>query len=813
MFSNLTNLSLSDKNNYGTKAAALGELIKNGMQVPMGFAISADVYSKFLKYNEFKFKHEDYSGYNEQIQEFILDSMFFPEMEERLKEFFYMIKNDKYEQSYVVRSSALCEDNEIYSMAGMFQSFIDLYSYEDIKNAIKKCYSSLFSDKVISYFLENNLKFQDLKMGVIVQKFIPGELSGVNFSVDTIHMNKDIININIVNGLCNDYVSGKLPSAFYKINKRTGEILENRIPKSFLSISRDILDELYKSTLKIEGIFDEYEDIEWTIKNGQIYILQARPITTFKSYDFPIEWLKEDDVNYTWLCEDDKPFPPLINELGLIEGECINNGAYAIGDAYPYMEYRIFNGYVYYKPKEMKNQKEQEKNFLDKLDKLNAREKNIFQDIILPEILKLKNTLDGYIFRELSGDEAAVFLERSLEHFKYTSSNHWPVTQGCNYVQTFMEYCKEIFEEFNVEDFYDLIFNISILNKERELYARMASLVNSDETLKELFKACPYNDILYARLKKISEGKELLQLLDEYKKKFGICSLEGDVLNPYPQALLMESPSKIIGHIRGFINTDTHSFFSSIENTIKNKNRVKSFILKKLEREKQEEFLKKLELAEKAYLARDNHHYYFERMTKSYLRLALVTAAKIFEDNNSIEHREDIYFLSLSEIKDGLLNNCNFIERIYHRKKVFNKQKMMLSPQYVGKEPTQNTELHNESDEQRKISLENDSIVLRGLSGLRKKVKGKVHIGVPDYLCEDFILVIPFTRYGNIEPIINHVKGFIVEIGSPFEHLGIIAREMDIPAVYGVENATSLLKNGDEVEIDGITGEVKIVNR
>lgn len=811
MFSNLTNLSLSDNSKYGTKAAALGELITDGVQVPLGFAISADVYSEFLEYNQFQFTPQDYLTYNEEIQEFILNGVFFPEMEENLKQCLDNIKNSKSEQKYVVRSSALCEDNEIHSMAGMFQSFINLDSYEDIKNAIKKCYASLFSDKVISYFMKNNLKFEELKMAVIIQQFISGKLSGVNFSVDTIDMNKDMMHINAVNGLCDDYVSGKLESAFYKINKSTGEIIENRIPENFLALSNDTVDELYKITLKIEKIFNEYEDIEWTMKDGEINILQARPITTFKTEDFPIKCLKEEDLNHTWVCEDDKPLPPLINELGLIEGECINNGAYTIGHAYSYMEYRIFNGYVYYRSKEMANQKEQEQKFLNKLDELNVESKNIFQDVVLAKILKFKNTLDGYILRKLSASEAAVFLEISLEHFKYTSSNHCPVTQGCNYVQTFMEYCQDMFEDFNVEDFYDLIFDISILNKEREFYVRMASLVKSNEILNQLFKACPYNDILYARINKISEGKELLQLVDEYKKEFGICSLEGDVLKPYPESVCMEAPSKIIGHIRGFINTDDDSFFSSIEKTIKNKNRVKSLILKKLDGEKQKQFLKKLELAEKAYLVRDNHHYYFERMTKSYLRLALVTAGKILVNNNTIQQSEDIYFLSLSEIKDGLLNNCNYTKCVYDRKEVFNEQKRMLPPQYIGKEPVENAEDHEEAHEQIDISSYNDSIVLKGLSGLRKKVRGKVHMGVADNLCEDCILVMPYTRCGNIEPIINHVKGFIVEIGSPFEHLGIIAREMNIPAVYGVKDATKLLKNGDEVEIDGITGEVIII--
>jgi phosphoenolpyruvate synthase/pyruvate phosphate dikinase len=76
--------------------------------------------------------------------------------------------------------------------------------------------------------------------------------------VDTIDMDKDIMHINAVNGICDDYVSGKVSSAFYKINKKSGDILEEIVPEGFATPSKDVIAELYKVTLKIERIFDKY---------------------------------------------------------------------------------------------------------------------------------------------------------------------------------------------------------------------------------------------------------------------------------------------------------------------------------------------------------------------------------------------------------------------------------------------------------------------------------------------------------------------------------------------------------------------------
>lgn len=813
MLSLLSNLCLNNKKQYGAKASALGELIKNGEAVPKGFALSSDFFMQFLEYNSFNYSTQDYLAYNKEIYDFILNGQFSHEMEKDLLRFFNIILRKEVVGKYAVRSSALCEDNDMYSMAGMFSSFINLNSFEEVKTSIKKCYASLFKDKVIEYFVKNNLDFKELKMCVIIQQFVSSQLSGVNFSVDTIDMDKDSMHINVVNGLCDDYVSGKASSAFYKINKKTGEILDERIPENLLIPSRDIIDRLYDMTLRIEKIFGRHQDIEWTIRDNKIYLLQARPITTFKSKVFEVMWEKPEDENYTWHRESDKPYEPLINELSLIIGESLNKAFYKVGFQDYYSEYFVQNGYFYYRDKEMADQKQQERNFLDTLEDLNKEGKNIFRDVVLPELLILKKELDSYLKRELSPQDVSVFLEKSIDHVTFLALNHWPVTHACDYISTFMEYCKSITRDFNIEDFYDLVFNLSILNKEREFYIRMANEVNINPVLNKMFSDCPYDELLYSRLKKVSESRNLLQFIEDYIDIFGICNLDSDVESPYPEPLLMESPSKIIGRIRGFLNINSDEFKCSIDDSFKNKNRVKARILSTLDAEKGYDFLNKLNLAEKAYLARDDHHFYFERMTKSYLRLALVEVAKTLIRYEQIQNKEDIYFLTLNEIKEGLLKGSDFKNSINERKQIFNFQKKLLAPLTIGKELVKNSKCIGENNENGKCDASEHTVVLKGISGLRKTVKSKAKMGMPAHLDEDCILVVPFTRCGELEPIVNHVKGIIVESGSPFEHLGILAREMNIPVIYNVKNAMSILNDGDEVQLDGFAGEVKLMNR
>ncbi|SFB35500.1 PEP-utilizing enzyme [Clostridium frigidicarnis] len=118
----------------------------------------------------------------------------------------------------------------------------------------------------------------------------------------------------------------------------------------------------------------------------------------------------------------------------------------------------------------------------------------------------------------------------------------------------------------------------------------------------------------------------------------------------------------------------------------------------------------------------------------------------------------------------------------------------------------------NDESDNKNVDLDNCNFdVLRGISGLRKKVKGKVCIGMPELIKENSILVIPYTRCGDIFPVLDKVTGVIVEQGSPFEHLGIILRELNIPCIYNVKDACTLLKDGHKVELDGIKGEIIII--
>ena len=181
---------------------------------------------------------------------------------------------------FSVRSSANVEDGEFQSFAGQFDTFLNVPG-ENVKDKIKEIISSLNSDGVKAYCEKSGTDISDIKMNIIVQDMIDSDIAGVLFTANP----QGILNESVITvgrGLGEGIVSSKVDTTSYYYN------LTDRI--CYFEGKEDLLDqdkieELIGISNKMKAIFGEYLDIEFAVKNGVIYILQVRPITTLKTSD------------------------------------------------------------------------------------------------------------------------------------------------------------------------------------------------------------------------------------------------------------------------------------------------------------------------------------------------------------------------------------------------------------------------------------------------------------------------------------------------------------------------------------------------
>jgi pyruvate,water dikinase len=322
-------ISKEDVPLVGGKNASLGEMFsklsRKGVQVPNGFAITADAFRYYLSYNKIdeKLKEifekfdpksiESLKETGEKSRNLILKGKFPLELEKEILENYQKLSKF-YGQKNVdvaVRSSATAEDLATASFAGQHESYINISGNENVLRAVKKCFASLFTDRAIAYREEKGFKHLKVALSVCVQKMVRSDLasSGVMFTLDTETGFENVVLINSIFGQGEMIVKGKIiPDTFYVfkptlkkgyraiivknlgrkdrklVYKKGGGLREVKVPKRDqmrFSLTDDEVLTLAKWAMILEEHYGCHQDIEWAKdgKTNQLFIVQSRPET------------------------------------------------------------------------------------------------------------------------------------------------------------------------------------------------------------------------------------------------------------------------------------------------------------------------------------------------------------------------------------------------------------------------------------------------------------------------------------------------------------------------------------------------------
>ena len=196
-------------------------------------------------------------GFNiPRFETFSVDEIKKLNFEDLVEKIFLEIKDKKNE--FILRSSAIGEDGEDTSFAGIFES-VKIKNKEDIKKGLTIIFNSLNSNKLNSYLKSKNIN-EKPKLSIILQEFVEGDISGVLFSLK----NEFIINSNY--GTAESIVQGETCDE-YIINNKNKIINKNLNKDSLNKIEIKIIVDVGKM---INKLFNKRQDIDWTIKNSKI---------------------------------------------------------------------------------------------------------------------------------------------------------------------------------------------------------------------------------------------------------------------------------------------------------------------------------------------------------------------------------------------------------------------------------------------------------------------------------------------------------------------------------------------------------------
>jgi len=301
----------NDRSRVGGKGYALAALAANGFAIPETVCLTIDTYNDFvtmsglrerilleLHRKDFKeMRWEEIWDCATRIRNMFLRTPLPAEVEQRLRrEITARFKN----KSAVVRSSAPEEDDARASFAGLHESYLNINGVDAIIEHIRKVWASLWSDAALLYRQEIGLDVEKSSMAVVIQEIVAGDRSGVAFSQSPNDDSQAVI--ESVHGLNQGLVDGVVQLDRWILDRERKTIVSHTpadreswiiprgdgvelepLPDNLAAqapLAADEVMRVFELAAQAENKFKSPQDVEWTLRDGDLFVLQSRPITT-----------------------------------------------------------------------------------------------------------------------------------------------------------------------------------------------------------------------------------------------------------------------------------------------------------------------------------------------------------------------------------------------------------------------------------------------------------------------------------------------------------------------------------------------------
>jgi pyruvate,water dikinase len=280
----------------GGKGASLARMASLGLPVPPGFVVAANALSAALG-DRAKELASLTPQDADRAQRILQEAAIGEEVREEIGRAYAELGDDV---SVAVRSSACAEDSQEASFAGQQETYLHVRGAEQVVERIRDCWGSFFSERALFYRSQKG-SLDDLGMAVVVQRMVHADVAGVLFTVDPVRRRKDRMVVEAVFGLGEAGVSGQVTPDNYVL-ARDGKLKRRRLAVQPLviesgpeggtvereldpaeggeaTLDEDQLRELARLGDDLHGRLDAPQDIEWAFEGGELYVLQARPVT------------------------------------------------------------------------------------------------------------------------------------------------------------------------------------------------------------------------------------------------------------------------------------------------------------------------------------------------------------------------------------------------------------------------------------------------------------------------------------------------------------------------------------------------------
>ena len=767
------------------------------------------------------------------------------------------------EHAYAVRSSATAEDLPTASFAGQQDTYLNVIGRDAVIDQVRKCWASLFTERAVAYRLEQGIDHAGVRLAVVVQRMVFADAAGIMFTADPITSNRKATSIDAGFGLGEALVSGLVTADNYTVEDRaiTGRRVaaQTAVVESTLGggvqqieiepelqrvqkLSDARILELADIGKRVEAHFGTPQDVEWALAGGELYILQARPITTL----FPVPGPDDGKLHVYLSFGHQQMMTDAMRPLGLSffqaqfdQTPLVEAGGRFFMDLTPDLASPLTRRLMV--------------TMMGRADPLMGsglwsllRRPGFAADLARGGVRFLKLGGSGYLsWRMLwetvrhyrSNDPTRVLalraehdaILRDLSHHLASLSEDElfdgiaealrselatvtsPQIMGAVYVGVFSlaRLNKLLARWLGVKGAGDLLAQGVSDDVTSQLGLALLDVADAVREHPAVLAALPTltDDSFFADLSRLEGGAEVGRVLEEFLAAYGVrCTGEIDITRPRWN----EQPSQLVPVILSNIQASgPQARDARVRQGRLEAERAERDLLERLAR--QPHGRAKVRKARASISRLQNfvgHREYPKYLMMRYywiIKQALLAEAARLVDRGVIERPDDVYYLTLDEFRDAVRTGQADAELIRRRRAEFASWEKLTPPRVItsdGEVPA--------------AGYGNDRIPTGALPGIAASagvVEGRARI-VPSladaHLEQGDILVTAFTD-PSWTPVFLTVTGVVTEVGGSMTHGAVVAREYGLPAVVGVESATRLIADGQRIRVNGTEGYVELL--
>lgn len=852
----------------GGKGLNLGELSRiQGIQVPEGFCVTTAAYQKAVGQNEtvhalldrlaaLKVEDREQIGdISRRIRQTIIETEIPSDVMSAVADHLSRFGE---EHAYAVRSSATAEDLPHASFAGQQDTYLNIIGKEAILQHIRKCWTSLFTDRAVIYRMQNGFDHRQVYLSVIVQRMIFPQASGILFTADPMTSNRKLLSIDAGFGLGEALVSGLVSADGYKV--RDGKIVEKRIATKTWAVygrkeggtetkpidpdqqkTQTLTDQkilqLARIGRQIEAYFGQPQDIEWCLAQETFYIVQSRPITTL--YPIPDAGDQENrvyvSVGHQQMMTD--PMKPLGLSFYLLttRAPMRKAGGRLFVDVTPMLASPdsreiLLNSMGQHDPlmkdalmtiiergdfiKSLPNEKKEQSAGKSKEVMPHAGSQAQIENdpAIVSELIQRSQTSIEELKKNIqtkSGSDLFDFIQEDIQQLRkmlFDPQSLGLIMAAMNASSWINEKMNEWLGEQNAADTLSQSVPGNITSEMGLALLDVADVIRPYPKIIEYLQHAS-DDHFLDELVKFDGGKETRDAIYAFLDKYGMrCVGEIDIT----RTRWSERPATLVPMILGNIkNHEPNAGHRKFEQGRQEALKKEQELLDRLKplpdgEQKANETKRRIDRIRNFSGFREYPKYAMVNRYFVYKQALLKEAEQLVQAGVMYE-KEDIYYLTFEELREVVRTQKLDYQIIHHRKVEYKLYEKLTPPRVI----TSDGEII--MGKYKRENLPADAIAGLPVSSGVVEGRARVILNMEDADLEDGdILVTSFTD-PSWTPLFVSIKGLVTEVGGLMTHGAVIAREYGLPAVVGVENATKRIKDGERIRVNGTEGYIEIL--